>query len=212
MFAVVWLNGLLHRRAGRLVSAAIGVAVAVAMLASLGSFLTAAQRSMTARAVGAVAVDWQVQLAQNTSQATVLDILNQDAGVSAALPVGYAHSDGLTNAKGDRATGGAVVLGVPADYFTRFPRSRRPLVGADHGVLAMQQTAANVGIAPGATVTIGRAGLASVPVTVDGVIDLASADTLLLSATVVTADGERRDYRATGPDRRCRSRPGRYPR
>ncbi|MET8878176.1 FtsX-like permease family protein [Nocardia sp. NPDC004604] len=178
MFAVVWLTGLLRRRAGRLAAAAIGVAVAVAMLGSLGTFLTAAQRSMTARAVDSVAVDWQVQIAQTASQATVLDVLRQSAGVRAALPVGYAHSSGFTNADGDRSTGAGWVLGVPADYFASFPQTRRPLVGADHGVLAMQQTAANTGITPGSAVVIGRAGLASVSVTVDGVIDLRSADAL----------------------------------
>jgi len=50
----VWGAGLLRRRAGRLGAAAGGVAVAVALLASLGAFLAFAQASMTARATRTV--------------------------------------------------------------------------------------------------------------------------------------------------------------
>ena len=46
------------------------------------------------------------------------------------------------------------------------------------GVLLFQQTAANLGAAPGDTVTIGRAGLDPVAVTVDGIVDLPHADSL----------------------------------
>ena len=46
-----WLVGLLRRRPARLYGAAAGVAIAVAMLASLGSFLAHSQATMTDRAV-----------------------------------------------------------------------------------------------------------------------------------------------------------------
>ncbi|MDT3444614.1 hypothetical protein [Pseudofrankia sp. BMG5.37] len=56
----LWLLGSLRRRAGRLVAAALGVAIAVALLASLGAFLTHSKATMTSRAVHGVSVDWQV--------------------------------------------------------------------------------------------------------------------------------------------------------
>ena len=57
----LWVSGLIRRRGGRLALTAIGVALCVMMLASLGSFFAASMRTMTERAVSSVAVDWQVQ-------------------------------------------------------------------------------------------------------------------------------------------------------
>ncbi|MDT5242229.1 MAG: putative transport system permease protein, partial [Mycobacterium sp.] len=62
-----WTLGLIRRQPGRLLGTAAGVAAAVALLACLGSFLAAAQSAMTARAAGAVAVDWQVEVQPNGS-------------------------------------------------------------------------------------------------------------------------------------------------
>ena len=56
-----WLIGLGRRRTGRLVITAIGVALAVGLLASLGAFLSASKATMTNRAIDAVAVDWQIE-------------------------------------------------------------------------------------------------------------------------------------------------------
>ncbi len=53
-----WVVGLLRRRGGRLLSVSLGIAVAVALIASLGTFLTTSQATMTARALRSVAVDW----------------------------------------------------------------------------------------------------------------------------------------------------------
>jgi putative ABC transport system permease protein len=55
-----WAVGLIRRRGGRLAATAAGIAVAVAVLVTLGGFLAAAQASMTARAIRGVTVDWQV--------------------------------------------------------------------------------------------------------------------------------------------------------
>ncbi|MCW2511963.1 MAG: putative lipoprotein transporter, permease component, partial [Mycobacterium sp.] len=52
-----WLAALLRRRRARLFGAAAGVAIAVAMLASLGAFVAHSQATMTDRAVRGVAVD-----------------------------------------------------------------------------------------------------------------------------------------------------------
>ena len=67
-----WIAGLVRRRGGRLVATALGVSLAVALIAALGTFLTASQASMTARALRSVAVDWQVEVQRGADPATVL--------------------------------------------------------------------------------------------------------------------------------------------
>ena len=84
-----WTLGLLRRRRGRLAATAAGIAAAVALLACLGSFLAAAQGSMTARAIRSVTVDWQVEVQPDTQPSTVLDTVRSAPNVQAALPVGY---------------------------------------------------------------------------------------------------------------------------
>ena len=175
-----WTLGLLRRRRGRLAATAAGIAAAVALLACLGSFLAAAQGSMTARAIRSVTVDWQVEVQPDTQPSTVVDTVRSAPNVQAALPVGYAHSTGFVAQTGGstQTTGPAMVLGIPPNYREQFPGAIRTLVGADNGVLIAQQTAANLHAAPGDTIHIGRAGIAPVDVVVDGVVDLPQADSL----------------------------------
>ena len=68
MLGLTWLRGLVARRPGRLAATAAGVAVAVALLASIGSFLSASKASMTQRAVARVPVDWQVEAQPGADQ------------------------------------------------------------------------------------------------------------------------------------------------
>jgi len=175
-----WTLGLLRRRRGRLAATVAGIAAAVALVACLGSFLAAAQGSMTARAIRSVTVDWQVEVQPGAQPSTVLSTVQSAPGVHAALPVGFAHSSGLITQTGGstQTTGPAMVLGIPPNYREQFPGAIRTLVGADSGVLIAQQTAANLHVAPGDTVHIGRAGMAGVDVVVDGVVDLPQADSL----------------------------------
>jgi putative ABC transport system permease protein len=177
---LTWTQGLFRRRWGRLAAAAAGIAAAVALVACLGSFLAAAQGSMTARALRSVAVDWQVEVQPGIQPATILDTVRSTPGVNAALPVGFAHSAGFVaqTTGSTQTTGPAMVLGIPANYREQFPGVLRTLVGADSGVLIAQQTAANLHVVPGDTVRIGRAGMTPVEVKVDGVVDLPQADSL----------------------------------
>lgn len=180
MLSLTWLRGLAARRRGRLAAAACGVAIAVALLASIGSFLSASKATMTARAAADVAVDWQVQAQPGADPATVLDTVTDTAGVTAAAPVGFATTSGLeaTTGGSTQSTGPGVVLGLPDGYRGTFPGELRDLAGAGTGVLLAQQTAANLHAAPGDTVTVGRAGLPPVAVRIDGVVDLPQADSL----------------------------------
>jgi len=180
MLGLTWLGGLLTRRPGRLVAAAAGVAVAVALLASLGSFLAASKATMTRRSVADVAVDWQVEAQPVAASADVLAGVRGFAGVERALPVEFAATTDLeaTVAGSTQTTGPGVVVGLPEGYRQVFGGEVRDLAGAGTGVLLAQQTAANLHAGPGDTVTVGRAGLPPARVRVDGVVDLPQADSL----------------------------------
>ena len=180
MLIHLWLAGLWRWRAGRLLAITAGIAVAVALLASLGGFLAASKASMTARAVQGVTVDWQVQVQAGADSHAVLSTVRGEPGVRAAVPVGFAATDGMSAVTGGttQSTGAGVALGLPSDYRRLFPGEIRTLVGADHGVLVTQQAAANLHVAPGDTLQVLRPGLSSLQVRVDGVVDLPQANSL----------------------------------
>jgi putative ABC transport system permease protein len=180
MVALTWLGGLLAHRRMRILSTALGVAVAVALLASIGTFLSSTTSRMTTRAVAGVPVDWQVDVQPGSDVGAVLHRVRAHHGVRQALPVSFATTTGLTARAGGstQQTGPGRVLGLPAGYRTAFPAELRTLAGAPAGVLLAQQTAANLHAAPGGLVTIGLAGGHSATVRIDGVVDLPAADSL----------------------------------
>ncbi len=176
MLGVTWLRGLIGRRSGRLVATVAGVAIAVALVASIGTFLAGSKATMTRRAVQNVAVDWQVEVQPGADPAGVLTAVS--ARTRAAEPVGYATTTGMSAASAGavQTTGPGVVVGLPDTYRQTFPAVIRDLVGARHGAFIAQQTAANLHVAPGDLVTVGRAGLPPVDIRVAGVVDLPQAD------------------------------------
>jgi putative ABC transport system permease protein len=93
----LWLCGLVRRRPLRLLATALGVAIAVALVASLGSFLTQSKATMTDRAVRDVAVDWQVQVQPQADAADIAHLVSSDPHTRAATPVGYAKVDALAS-------------------------------------------------------------------------------------------------------------------
>ncbi|MFC4050026.1 FtsX-like permease family protein [Actinomadura syzygii] len=177
MLVLIWLRGLLARRAARSIMTAAGIAVAVGLLASLGTFLASAKASMTQRSADRVPVDWQVDLPQG---AAVPDLKAMDPRITTALPVGFAATTGLQSQDRGQVlnTGPGQVLGLPPGYATAFPGELRTLTGRPDGVLLAQQTAANLHAAPGSTITIHRTGLPDATVVVDGVAELPEADSL----------------------------------
>ena len=180
MVALTWLRGLLAHRRGRLLSTAIGVAVGVALLASIGTFLSSTTSKMTSRAITQVPVDWQVEGQAGTNPADLLHKTRAQTGVRAALPVSFAQTTGLsaTAAGSTQQTGPGRVLGLPDNYATTFPGVIRVLSGTGTGALLYQQTAANLHAKPGDTITIGRPGGGKATVKVDGIVDLPSIDSL----------------------------------
>jgi putative ABC transport system permease protein len=156
------------------------VALAVALLGSLGAFIASAKGQMTVRAISQVSVDWQVEVQPGAVPAATLETLTGRAGIREAVPVGMAQTSGLQATVGGttQATGPGVVVGLPDGYRAAFPRELRTLAGSDEGVLLAQQTAANLHAGPGDTVEIGVAGGAPVRVVVSGVVEAPFADSL----------------------------------
>jgi putative ABC transport system permease protein len=175
-----WAGGLARHRIGRLLAAVAGIALAVALVAALGSFLNASKATMTQRAVRSVAVDWQVEVEPGADPNAVRSLVRAAAGTRAALPVGFARTTGFTATVGGstQTTGPGVALGLPADYRSRFPDELRTLSGSGAGVLLAQQTASTLHAAPGDTIGVRLPGAGPRQVRVDGVVDLPQADSL----------------------------------
>jgi putative ABC transport system permease protein len=186
MLEMMWLKGLAAKRYARLLGAIIGVAITVALLASLGAFITDSAASMTKRAITDVPVDWQVLLAPGASPETSAATVRQTVPVKALETVGYADAAGFTAAIGGtvQTTGSGKVLGMTSEYRQVFPAEFRQLIGSADGVLVAQQTAANLHVTAGDSVTIERVGLSPVTVQVNGVVDLPNADSLFQAVGV----------------------------
>ena len=127
-----WLTALARRRAGRLAATAIGVALAVGLLASLGTFLSASKAVMTQRAIDTVAVDWQIETQPGADPAAVAsDVAANPRRIVASETVSFATTAGSESTKSGttQTTGPGQVLGVSPRYRETFahpvPRSHR---------------------------------------------------------------------------------------
>jgi len=180
MLTSTWISGIVRRRTLRMVGMAACVALAVALVASLGAFITSSSARMTSQAIAGVPVDWQVELTPGTDATAAVATIRATSGVATARRVGYGTVESFTATTGAtvQTTGAGRVLGLPADYASTFRGEVRYLSGARDGVLLAQQTAANLHVAAGDTVTVNLPGGASRALKIDGIIDLPAADSL----------------------------------
>jgi putative ABC transport system permease protein len=175
---ITWIAGLVRTRGWVLAAASAGIALAVALLTVLGLFVSHSAETMTARAVSAVAPDWQVQLVGTTDQGPALDALHETAATAKTQIVNYADTSGFVASTGGtvQTTGVGKVIGIDDGYRLAFPRQMRLLAGSFDGALLAQQTAANLHAAPGDTVTVQRLGAAPVDIVIAGIVEMPSAD------------------------------------
>ena len=157
-----------------------GVALTVALLASIGTFIASSGASMTRRAISDVPVDWQIQLNLGANPQSAVSAVGKATKYTALQKVGYADTAGLkaTNEGATQTTGPGKALGIGPDYQKKFPKEISKLQGSTKGVLIAQQTAANLHVKPGDKITIERMGLSPVKVKVDGVVTLPNSDSL----------------------------------
>ncbi len=156
----------------------IGVGLALALLACLGSFVDSSVKTMTGRAVAGLSIDWQIQLNSRADEETVRAVIRQSDPNAVLETVAYADVTGLVAKTGEtvQTTGAAVVLGLSASYGKAFPNEIASMFGSDQGVFALQQTAANLHVSIGDLVTIQRpGGLPPVEVKINGIINLPDA-------------------------------------
>ncbi len=174
-----WILGLIRFRGKALAAAALGVALAVMLMAVLGLFVANSASTMTARAISAVAPDWQIQLTGTADESTTLEALpttvkNPKFAIvdTADIKTLSAATDGTM-----QTTGAGKAVGIDsAEYFSLFPRQTRLLAGSFDGPLLAQQTAANLHAGPGDTVTIERLGQPPADVKIAGIVEMPSAD------------------------------------
>jgi putative ABC transport system permease protein len=187
-----WLAGLLARRRGRLLAASAGVAVTVALVASIGTFLAGSTASMTDRALARVPLDWQVEASPGASLPRILREVRAFPGVRTALPVLYARTTGYhaTSNGATSSAGSGLVLGITDDYRTAFPGELRQFIGARRGVLIAQQMAANLGVGVGDRIAIGRSHLPAAHVRIDGIVDFTAPSQLLLPVAAAPASSQ----------------------
>ena len=180
----LWLTGLIGGRSGRLLGAVAGVALTVALIGCLGAFTVSASRTMARRAVANVTVDWQLLLTPDADPAGIAGILGAAVPVAALRQVGYADAAGFTADTGGtvQTTGPGKVLGIDAGYPDLFPDQMRLLLGsfdtAGDGALIAEQTAANLHVSVGGTVSVERDGRDPLAVRIAGVVALPNADQL----------------------------------
>jgi len=175
-----WFKGLLLRLPVRLAGAIGGVALAVALMGSIGGFIASSAATMTQRAIERIPVDWQVQLTPGTRNASVIAALGRSAAYTTLQSVDYAEFAGLslTTQASAQVTGPGKALGISSGYRRDFPGEIRPLVGAAEGILLAQQAAANLHAHVGDTIAVKRIGLPPERVRIDGIVDLPAADSL----------------------------------
>lgn len=176
----LWFSGILKRRTARVAGVFAGVTLTVALLATLALFLVDSGTSMTRRAVADVPIDWQVEAVPAADTDAIAAAIRKAAPMEVMHQVRYAQVSGFQASTGGttQVTGPGKAIAFDGNYLRDFPKELRVLAGKTDGVLIAQQTAANLHVGPGDTVTINRFGLPPVNVVVGGVVDLPDADAL----------------------------------
>ena len=180
MLTWLWLDGLVRRRGARVLGVALCVMLEVALVASLGAFISASNARMTAQAISGVPVDWQLELAPRADKAAIRSMVASTHGVKLVREVGYADVAAFVADTGQtvQTTGEGQALGIPDDYATAFPGEIRFLSGSHRGVLLAQQTAANLHVSVGQTIRMQLPDKTMRDLSIDGIIDLPQADSL----------------------------------
>ncbi|MFP3647614.1 FtsX-like permease family protein [Paraburkholderia sp. SIMBA_054] len=174
----LWIRLIFSGRAARLTGAVAGLALTVGLLATLGAFVVSSSETMARRATASVSVDWQIQAANGEDVSALIADVGAATAYTAIQPVEYADTAGFAATTGDttQTTGPGKVLGVDQRYASGFPGQLRLLLGSPDGVLILAQTAANLHVSPGDTVSIVRIGVPPAQVRLSGVVALPNED------------------------------------
>jgi putative ABC transport system permease protein len=175
-----WLRAIFSGQAGRVTGAVGGLALTVGLLGTLGAFVVSSSESMARNATASVPVDWQILLAPGADASALIPAVAAATPWSALQVVQYADTSGFTATTGGttQTTGPGEALGLEPGYAARFPAQIRLLLGSPDGVLVLAQTAANLHVSPGDTITITRVAAPPVDVRVSGIVALPNEDAM----------------------------------
>ena len=175
---LLWLRAILSRLPGRLAGAVAGVALTIALIGALGAQIASSSATMTQQAIAGVGVDWQVQINHGADVAAVRSALRRATPFTALKAVWYADVYGFAHAQGAsvQTTGPGKAVGLEPGYLSAFPAEVRWNIGRHDGALLFGQTASNLRAGVGDTITLQRAGLPPVRVTIAGIVAMPDID------------------------------------
>ena len=173
---------LVIREPRRSLPAALGVAIASALITSIILFGAASGTTITRRALADVPIDGQVVMAAGSDATVARAALTADPAVSATLPFDLAHFNAAAATKAGTATQTSVgvLLGIEPGYTSTtglFPLSSGSI--APGSIAISRDLASNLGVVPGDKITFSLPGGGSVTAVVSGVVSIVGADLLL---------------------------------
>lgn len=173
---------LVSRERRRTLAAAVGVAIAAALMMSVVLFGSASGTTVTRRALAALPVDAQAILAPGADGAAAAAIINADPAVRATQPFDLVHFDTASLAKAGAATqtSAGVIVGVDAGFQAStglFNLSAGTVVPGQ--IAVSRDLATNLGLTPGDRITFSLAGGQRMDLLVSGIVDTTGADLIL---------------------------------
>lgn len=178
----------LVRMPAHTIAALTGVALAVALIASISSFVDGSAGLMTTRALGAVAVDAQIVLnqplaADSPSLQALQARVAGTAGVGTAAAVAAVDlGQGALSSGGKALAGATQLFAFDPAYISDFHLVRLTAGAfASGGVLLSREAADALGVGPGARVVVALPTGTALTLTVTGVADFRGATPLFAS-------------------------------
>ncbi len=173
---------LVVREPRRTLAAALGVAIAAALMMSVVLFGSASGTTVTRRALTAVPVDAQAVLARGADASAATALIRDDPAVVATQPFDLVHFDAASLSKAGAATetSSGVIVGTAPDF-----HAVTGLFGLSAGSMApgeiavSRDFATNLGLTPGDTISFTLPGGQHANLRVSGIVDVTGADLLL---------------------------------
>jgi putative ABC transport system permease protein len=173
---------LVMREPRRTLAAAVGVAIAAALLMSVVLFGSASGTTVTRRALSALPVDAQAILAPGADPAAATSLIAGDPAVASTQPLDLVHFDSASLSKAGTATqtSAGVIVGVDPGF-----QATTGLFGVSAGspvagqIVVSRDFATNLGLTPGDSVTLALPGGKHSDLRVSGIVDISGADLIL---------------------------------
>lgn len=173
---------LVNRERRRTFAAAVGVAIAAALMMSVVLFGSASGTTVTRRALAALPVDAQAILAPGADVAAATTIIKADPAVRTTQPFDLVHFDSASLSKAGAATqtSSGVIVGIDSSFQAStglFNLSAGTVVPGQ--IAVSRDLATNLGLTPGDSITLSLPGGQRSDLRVSGIVDITGADLIL---------------------------------